>query len=244
MSDDDDPVTDPDSATPSDDTHQTSPLTSFGFSPLFLLGVLVVLAAAVAFWLSGGSDGDNIAVDTAGEVVDEDDTDNGSSPSTSYAFGFPTPTFEWSGVPTATTELMITIQEVDSGQKAAVLASTDLDADGWPVGGLRWSASGISPGLSSQPESSFTSGSAPDAALLMSLPEGVVERKTGSAIVTIDDVPFDNKFIGPNRDGQVFLFTIYALCEPSVGDPLAYRPAWGRRNAVDLAWFAASADGL
>jgi len=282
----------------------SSLLAPFSFSPWFLVGVLAVIAAGVAFWLAGGSDGDRIAVDTAGETVDNN---TNSSPSTSlaeppqtslgsgstttavvgatpaspqagptacaaaaeapstmtfsspdvgptisaeysqraaYAFGFPTPRFEWSGVPAAATELMITIQKVDNNQGEAVLASTDLDADGWPIGGVRWSASDISPSLTSLPESAFTSGDVPDPALLKLLPEGVVERTTGSAIVTIGDTQFDNKFIGPNHDGQVFLFTIYALCEPSVRSPVAYRPAWGRENAVDVAWFAAVADGL
>jgi hypothetical protein len=185
-----------------------------------------------------------------------------------YDLGFPTPGFEWSGVPEATTQLLITAQKLTSKDAEGILGgTTDLLADGWPVGDVRWAAT-IPSDFTSVPRTWFTSGDEPDPEkvqkhvdaaaeslaegeekttfddVAMSLPEGVVEREHAASTVQIDGEGVRNKFIGPANDGNVFLFTIFALCDPPdprEGDPRAYRPDWARPYAIDQAWFVATA---
>ena len=157
---------------------------------------------------------------------------------------------------------MITVQEINDDEAEGIANGTsDLVADGWPSAAVRWKAT-IPSILTSLDRTWFTGGGEPDDTKVAShddavnhfkdaareLPAGVVEWFHGSVIVQVGGEFVANKFAGPDGPGDVFLFTIFALCDPPevVFDPdnpdaRAYRPDWARPHAIDQAWFVATA---
>ena len=147
-----------------------------------------------------------------------------------YALGFPTPIFEWSGVPAEATEIAILVQRITNDRDRSLVTTTDLWHDEVPTGQTRWIVTGIDPQTTVLPSSN----------LAVPLPEGVIEQDHNSPIVTIDDVPYGNKFVGPNSTARDFLFTVFALCDPATGERDVYSAPWLHRHAISIAWFASS----
>lgn len=145
--------------------------------------------------------------------------------------GFPTPGFEFGNVPEGTTELAIVIQNVPEWAQDEVSAATDLWTTSVPPGSPYWILTGISPDATEVPST----------ATGVELPEGLIARdhNTYGAGTSADDMHY-NRFVGAHT-GELFLFTLFAICEPE-GD--WYDPAnlaWMRGWTIATTWFTARA---
>jgi phosphatidylethanolamine-binding protein (PEBP) family uncharacterized protein len=144
--------------------------------------------------------------------------------------GFPTPSFEIGGVPAGTTELAIVILNVPESAQDEVAGATELWTTSVPQGRPHWILTGISPDTATIPATAEGEG----------LPVGMVAQDHNSYGAGVPGNVEYNKFLGPHS-GEMFLFTLFAMCEPE-GD--WYSPsnlAWMRGWAIDRVWFTAEA---
>lgn len=206
------PVTEPVVTLP-----RTSPTTSANTEPIATATACLtgeVTAATITF-----------TSDDVGESIPEMFTQGQA-----YDLGFPTPAFAWSEVPTGATELAILVQRVDNDSDRQLVANGEPWVTATPNSQRRWIVTGIDPATDSMPRSSLTE----------PLPDGVVEQDHNSPVVTIDDTPYGNKYVGAGPGARDFLFTIFALCEPRHATPGAYRASWFIENAIAVGWFSSS----
>jgi phosphatidylethanolamine-binding protein (PEBP) family uncharacterized protein len=144
--------------------------------------------------------------------------------------GFPTPSFEIGGVPEGTTELAIVIQNVAESARDEVASATDLWTTSVPPGNPHWILTGISPDTTLVPATVGGVG----------LADGMVAQDHNTyGAGTPGNLEY-NKFLGPHP-GEVFLFTLFAMCEPEGDWYNPSNPAWMRGWAIDRTWFTAEA---
>lgn len=144
---------------------------------------------------------------------------------------FPTPSFEIGGVPEGTTELAIVIINVPEGAREEVANATELWTTSVPAGNVHWILTGISPDTTHIAAAVGGVG----------LPEGAIEQDHNSyGAGDPGDVHY-NRFLGPHS-GEMFLFTLFAMCEPEGDWYSTGNPAWMRGWAIANTWFVAEAD--
>ena len=143
---------------------------------------------------------------------------------------FPTPSFEWGGVPPATTELVIVVLTlVERGVEASMEETPDFLAGGLPNSQAVWVVGGIDPGTHALAATNATS----------PLPDRAVAHDHGAASVQIGDQMSESLFVGPSGFGETYLFAIFALCEGEGGIE-SYNAAWIAGRAIDVGWFTAA----
>lgn len=150
--------------------------------------------------------------------------------SAGYPDGFPTPPFEWSAVPPETTEIAVLIMDL-SRKNPSDLEDPMLWWNDLPNGSLRWVLSGIDPSWTSLPRTSLATG----------LPRNTVEESVTSMRVRVDGESVNNKFVGPDISGRLFMFAVFALCDREAAPRDAYREGGLQRDSIAIGWFVAEA---
>jgi len=156
---------------------------------------------------------------------------------------FPSPRLDWPpgreapSVPPEATELVILVMSFTDERAALYRADDDLwwdgvtpdNISGVPIGRVRWTLTGIKPTTTSLPRTTLSS---PPAATM-------TEHFNSGTGTTLSGVDLSNKFIGADRSGETYLFTVFALCDPHAGDPEPdeYDPGWFRRHSIAIGWF-------
>ena len=146
--------------------------------------------------------------------------------------GYQTPSFTWSGIPQAATELAIVMQWVPENRREDIVSATDLWETAEPAGSSRWVLRGIDPTSTGIDRTNLDTG----------LPEGTHEVDHTGGVVQIGGAPAANKFLGPDAPGRTYMFTLLALCDPELGTPFDESLGWFRRFAIDTTWFFADAE--
>jgi hypothetical protein len=150
--------------------------------------------------------------------------------SAGYPDGFPTPPFEWSTVPPETTEIAVLIMDL-SRKNPSDLEDPMLWWNDLPNGSLRWVLSGIDPSWTSLPRTSLDAG----------LPPNTVEESVTGMRVRVNGESVNNKFVGPDISGRLFMFAVFALCDRQAAPRDAYREGGLRRDSIAIGWFVAEA---
>jgi hypothetical protein len=149
---------------------------------------------------------------------------------------FPSPQLDWSAVPPETTEIAIHVMSLLDERAEAYQADPNLWWEGTltvgtpagiPLGRTRWTVTGIDPAVTALPRTSLS----------RPLPAGITEQDRSGTGTSRDGVDLSNKFIGADSDGEYYLFTVFALCDPVAGEPDEYEPGWFQRHAVAIGWF-------
>jgi len=148
---------------------------------------------------------------------------------------FLAPSFNWSPVPEETTEIAILVLRLDD-ERAALYTEdpllwwggSSIGGGGVPIGRAKWLVTGIDPLATGLAQSSQT----------IPLPEGAIERSTpGGGYAQYGALEGDFMYRGTGTPGVKHLFTVFALCNPTVDfvdDPGA---GWLRRFSIATGWF-------
>jgi len=158
---------------------------------------------------------------------------------------FPSPQLDWSAVPPETLEIVVLVMSLLDERADRYRADADLwwdgvtpdNISGIPIGRVRWTLSGIDATTRSLAGTSLSSPPPPGTTEHFNSGTGTT-RGTGSARVDLD-----NKFIGPDRSGEWYLFTIFALCDPFEDgpEPDEWSAGWFKRHSIATGWFFAQA---
>ena len=153
--------------------------------------------------------------------------------------GFPSPQLNWSAVPPETTEIVILVMSLSDDRAALYGADADLwwgggsqdNISGIPIGATRWTLTGIDAAARSLARTSLSSPP----------PPGTTEHFLNGTGTRRGGVDLSNKFVGASRDGESYLFTVFALCDPTEGEPDDYGAGWFKRHSIATGWFISRA---
>ncbi len=159
---------------------------------------------------------------------------------------FPSPQLDWPpgsnapAVPPEATEIVLLVMSLTDERADLYQKDEDLwwdgvtpdNISGIPIGRVRWTVTGMNPTATSLPPGSRSNP-----------PRGAEEHfSTETVTITAEGVDVSNKFIGAEHSGEWYLFTVFALCNPTEGERDEYDPGWFKRHAIAIGWFFTQAE--